>query len=316
VNAVLRYDAHSHLRYRAGESLPVSLRNASLQLPAKRNPRTAALAQDMRREAGSDEAYIRAVLAMFRQQEFFYTLTPPGLARDSVDDFLFNTRQGFCGHFASAFTTMMRAAGIPARVVAGYQGGDWNPVGGYLLVRQSHAHAWSEVWLPGQGWRRIDPTAAVAPERIERGIEASFAGSDLLPGAFMRDSPLLWKMGMIWDNVTARCRTRSCSTSDSTTRTGALSRPRSASASRSRSSCFSAGSRTNSVRGARTRRSQLTGDSAGASRAAGSNARPARRRAILRSACAGSVPNSGCPHSQSRRLTCACATGLRPPPPT
>jgi transglutaminase-like putative cysteine protease len=203
VNAVLRYDAHSHLRYRAGESLPVSLRNASLQLPAKRNPRTAALAQDMRREAGSDEAYIRAVLAMFRQQEFFYTLTPPGLARDSVDDFLFNTRQGFCGHFASAFTTMMRAAGIPARVVAGYQGGDWNPVGGYLLVRQSHAHAWSEVWLPGQGWRRIDPTAAVAPERIERGIEASFAGSDLLPGAFMRDSPLLWKVGMIWDNMNA-----------------------------------------------------------------------------------------------------------------
>jgi hypothetical protein len=98
---------------------------------------------------------------------------------------------------------MMRAAGIPARVVAGYQGGDWNPVGGYLLVRQSHAHAWSEVWLPGQGWRRIDPTAAVAPERIERGIEASFAGSDLLPGALMRESQLLWKIGMIWDNVNA-----------------------------------------------------------------------------------------------------------------
>ena len=178
-----------------------AMRACSCRRTGIRGPRSSQ--QNMRREAGSDEAYIRAVLDMFRQQEFFYTLTPPGLARDSVDDFLFNTRQGFCGHFASAFTTMMRAAGIPARVVAGYQGGDWNPVGGYLLVRQSHAHAWSEVWLPGQGWRRIDPTAAVAPERIERGIEASFAGSDLLPGAFMRDSPLLWKMGMIWDNVNA-----------------------------------------------------------------------------------------------------------------
>jgi protein-glutamine gamma-glutamyltransferase len=203
VNTVLRYDARSYPRYRAGEVLSQALRDASLQLPLKRNPRTAELAQNMRRDAGSDEAYIQAVLDLFRQQAFFYTLTPPGLARDSVDDFMFNTRQGFCGHYASAFTTMMRAAGIPARVVAGYQGGDWNPVGGYLLVRQSHAHAWSEVWLPGQGWHRIDPTAAIAPERIERGIEASFAGSDLLPGAFMRDSPLLWKMGMIWDNVNA-----------------------------------------------------------------------------------------------------------------
>jgi transglutaminase-like putative cysteine protease len=120
-----------------------------------------------------------------------------------VDDFLFNTRQGFCGHFASAFTSMMRAAGIPARVVAGYQGGDWNPLGGYMIVRQSHAHAWSEVWLDGKGWTRVDPTAAVAPERVERGIEASFAESDLLPGALMRDSPFLRRMGMLWDNLNA-----------------------------------------------------------------------------------------------------------------
>jgi hypothetical protein len=140
---------------------------------------------------------------MFRQQAFRYTLTPPGLARDSVDDFLFNTRQGFCGHYASAFTTLMRAAGIPARVVAGYQGGDWNPIGGYLIVRQSHAHAWSEVWLPGEGWKRVDPTAAVAPERVERGIEAAVAESELLPGALMRESPILWRLGMAWDNLNA-----------------------------------------------------------------------------------------------------------------
>jgi transglutaminase-like putative cysteine protease len=203
VNAVMRYDARSWPRYEAGTTLSAATRHASLQLPPRRNPRTAALSADMRARAGSDAAYIREVLDMFRQQQFYYTLTPPGLARDSVDDFLFNTRQGFCGHFASAFTTMMRAAGIPARVVAGYQGGDWNPLGGYLIVRQSHAHAWSEVWLDGEGWRRVDPTAAVAPERVERGIEASFAESDLLPGALMRGSPFLWRMGMLWDNLNA-----------------------------------------------------------------------------------------------------------------
>ena len=204
VNAVIQYDARSYPDYLAGEEIALSLRNASLRLPPDRNPRAAALARGMRAEAGSDAAYIEAVLGMFRRQDYYYTLTPPGLARDSVDDFLFNTRRGFCGHFASAFTSLMRAAGIPARVVAGYQGGDWNPLGNYMIVRQSHAHAWSEVWLPGNGWRRVDPTAAVAPERVERGLEATFAGSELLPGAFERDSPLLWRVRMAWDSLNAR----------------------------------------------------------------------------------------------------------------
>jgi len=204
VNAVLQYDARSYPRYRAGDELALSLRNASLRLPPGRNPRSAEFARQLRERTGSDAAYVQEVLEHFREQEFYYTLTPPGLARDSVDDFLFNTRQGFCGHFASAFTSLMRAAGIPARVVAGYQGGDWNPLGGYLIVRQSHAHAWSEVWLPGVGWRRVDPTAAVAPERVERGLEASFAGSEFLPGALARNSPLLWQARMFWDNLNAR----------------------------------------------------------------------------------------------------------------
>jgi transglutaminase-like putative cysteine protease len=120
-----------------------------------------------------------------------------------VDDFLFNTREGFCGHFASAFTTMVRAAGIPARVVAGYQGGDWNPIGGYLIVRNAHAHAWSEVWLPERGWTRIDPTAAVAPERVERGFEASFADSEALAGDLGRGADLFWQARMLWDNLNA-----------------------------------------------------------------------------------------------------------------
>jgi transglutaminase-like putative cysteine protease len=204
VNAVLQYEARSYPRYRAGEDIGLALRNASLRLPPNRNPRSAELALSLRERAGSDAAYVQAVLNLFREQEFFYTLTPPGLARDSVDDFLFNTRQGFCEHFASAFTNLMRAAGIPARVVAGYQGGDWNPLGGYMIVRQSHAHAWSEIWLPGSGWRRVDPTSAVAPERVERGLEASFAGSELLPDALARELPLLWQARMFWDNLNAQ----------------------------------------------------------------------------------------------------------------
>ena len=97
-------------------------------------------------------------------------MQPPRLGDDAVDEFLFATRKGFCEHYASAFTFVMRAAGVPARVVTGYQGGEFNPLGGYLLVRQSDAHAWSEIWLDDRGWVRVDPTAAVAPERIERGL--------------------------------------------------------------------------------------------------------------------------------------------------
>ncbi len=107
------------------------------------------------------------MFAWLRGGGFVYTLTPQRLGRESVDELLFRTRQGFCGHYASAFVDLMRAGGVPARVVTGYQGGEWNPIGGYLLVRQSDAHAWAEVWLPGRGWLRADPTAVVAPERLE-----------------------------------------------------------------------------------------------------------------------------------------------------
>jgi transglutaminase-like putative cysteine protease len=203
VNSVLQYEARSHTRYVAGREISAAVRNRNLQLPAGRNPRTLELAERMRGEAADDRAYLRAVLDMFRQQDFHYTLTPPGLDRDSIDDFLLNTRQGFCGHYASAFATMMRAAGIPARVVGGYQGGEWNPVGGYLIVRQSHAHAWTELWLPDSGWKRIDPTAAIAPERIERGIQPALAAGDVIGGSLMQDSALWFRARMIWDNVGA-----------------------------------------------------------------------------------------------------------------
>jgi transglutaminase-like putative cysteine protease len=104
----------------------------------------------------------------------FVYMQPPKLADNAMDEFLFQTRKGFCEHYASAFTLVMRAAGIPARVVTGYQGGEMNPIGGYLLVRQSDAHAWSEVWIDGRGWVRVDPTAAVA-RRVERGLIGAMA---------------------------------------------------------------------------------------------------------------------------------------------
>ena len=204
INAVVQYEVSSHPEYRAGLQLTTAMRRPHLRLPDDRNPRSRALAQAMRAEATDDLGFVGAVLRMFREQEFFYTLTPPRLERDSVDDFLFNTRSGFCGHYASSFTSLMRAAGIPARVVGGYQGGDWNPVGGYLIVRQSHAHAWSEVWLEGRGWVRVDPTAAVAPERIERGLDAAMPAGEPVPGRLLRRSELLWQARLVWDNVNAR----------------------------------------------------------------------------------------------------------------
>jgi len=124
------------------------------------------------------------ILLFFNQSEFFYTLEPPLLGRDPVDEFLFDTRRGFCEHYAAAFVTLMRTAGIPARIVTGYQGGEINAANRSLIVRQSDAHAWAEYWVSGQGWVRIDPTAAVAPERIEYGAEAfrTLVARGLRPG--------------------------------------------------------------------------------------------------------------------------------------
>ncbi|MBM5811450.1 MAG: DUF3488 domain-containing protein [Gammaproteobacteria bacterium] len=204
INTVIQYRARSYPQYAAGPVLSPALRNRHLQLPPGRNPRSIELARRLRAGAASDADFARRVFERFRAEEFYYTLTPPRLDRDSVDDFLFNTRRGFCGHFASAFTMLMRAAGVPARVVAGYQGGDWNQIGGYLIVRQSHAHAWSEAWLPGRGWTRFDPTAAVAPERVERDLQSALPEEAGVPGRLLRQSALLWQAGMLWDNLQAR----------------------------------------------------------------------------------------------------------------
>jgi len=171
-----RYAADSFLEH----SVDLDLRRGfggfrrNTDLPEEGNEQARAMALAMRDAADSHFDYINDVLDYIRNEEFFYTLSPSLLGENKIDDFLFNTREGFCEHYASAFTYMMRAVGIPARVVLGYQGGEFNKYNGTLIVRQYDAHAWSEVWLEDQGWVRVDPTAAVAPGRIEYGSQFTF----------------------------------------------------------------------------------------------------------------------------------------------
>ena len=172
VDQLLRYSVGSALQYKLDPKLTPMYQRLGTQLPKGFNPRAVALAQQWRNDLHDDKAIIAAALSLFHAN-FYYTLAAPLLGRDSVDDFLFETRKGFCEHYASAFTFLMRAAGIPARVVTGYQGGYYNDVGNYLVVRQSEAHAWSEVWLDGRGWVRIDPTGAVSPQRVQLGAQAA-----------------------------------------------------------------------------------------------------------------------------------------------
>ena len=152
-------------------------RELALQLPLHGNPRARELAKHWRERGWRGRQLIAAGLGFFRRHDFVYTLTPPALGRDSVDEFLFETRRGFCEHFASAFTMLMRAAGLPARVVTGYQGGEPSIDERYLIVRQSNAHAWSEVYLPQRGWTRVDPTASVVPERVETSLQSALVSA-------------------------------------------------------------------------------------------------------------------------------------------
>lgn len=172
-----RYSLTSNLNWRI-ETDPTA--RFALQLPASGNPRSRELAAGWTTLA--PEKRVQAALEYLRTNRFGYTLEPPLLvSADPVDEFLFDTRLGFCEHFAGAFTFLLRAAGIPARVVTGYQGGDYNASGHYLIVRQADAHAWVEVWLEGRGWQRVDPTFAAAPARIESGLARSIPQGGELP---------------------------------------------------------------------------------------------------------------------------------------
>ncbi len=165
IRDVHRYALTAYRADAVQAELPDGMRAAALRLPPGYNPRSVERARTWRREAGSDDAYIERLLAWFNR-EFSYSLAAPPLGRHTGDEFLFETRIGYCEHFSSAFAILTRAAGIPTRVVTGYVGGYRNPYGDYWLIQQSDAHAWVEVWLAGRGWTRIDPTAAVDPSRV------------------------------------------------------------------------------------------------------------------------------------------------------
>lgn len=197
----LRYDMESILSYRVGLNERNFELRAALRLPEQGAPRTRAMAQQWREQASTPAEIVQRGLAMFREQSFVYTLEPPVLGEEPVDEFLFETRSGFCEHYASAFAVLMRAAGIPARVVTGYLGGEINPMDGYLVVRQSEAHAWTEIWLAGEGWVRVDPTAAVSPLRIESGLAASVPETDRVSVFTRRDMQWLRQMRFTWDAI-------------------------------------------------------------------------------------------------------------------
>lgn len=182
----------SYTRVQSSAPLSKLLRDRDTRYPSDRNPRSVQLAQTLRSTHPDDLEYVRAVLSMFTRQPFYYTLTPPKLTDNPVDAFLFDTKRGFCEHYASAFAMLMRAAGIPSHVVTGYQGGAFNRFADYWIVRQSDAHAWDEVWIEGRGWIRIDPTSAIAPERVEHGL------NDADPSS--ADEPLasLWHRRTPW----------------------------------------------------------------------------------------------------------------------
>ena len=182
LHAVTRWRMQSSPPVANQADLPRPLRERALALPGGFNPRTLALARQWRREAGGDDAALVERSLEWIRREFAYTLTTPLPGRHSVDEFLFEHKAGFCEHFSSAFVVLMRGSGVPARVVTGYTGGYYNRIGGYWLVRRNDAHAWAEVWLRGRGWVRVDPTAAVAPERIYDTLADRAPGADGLFG--------------------------------------------------------------------------------------------------------------------------------------
>ena len=167
----LQYSVQSLTDYKADRTAAPP--PPALMLPDGSNPQARDLARTWRADGKEPAEIVQTALRYFSRNEFGYTLQAPLLGHQAVDEFLFRTRKGYCGHYATAFVFLMRAANIPARVVAGYLGGDVNPFGGYLIVRQSHAHAWAEVWLQGNGWRRVDPSLAIAPQRVDRGVASA-----------------------------------------------------------------------------------------------------------------------------------------------
>lgn len=195
VSQVLRYRQSSLLSNAFTPPRPPAAN--TLSLPGK-NPRTIAFAEQLRQRSNSDLDYAQAVMQHFNQQPYFYTLSPQLLGDSPVDEFLFDTRAGFCEHYAAAFVVMMRAAGIPSRVVTGYLGGEMN--NGYMIVRQSDAHAWAEAFIDGV-WQRFDPTGAVAPSRVEQGLAAALPDEAAVPRLARLDAGWVRDLQLRWDSM-------------------------------------------------------------------------------------------------------------------
>ena len=202
LTSAVSYRLDSFPQHRPVESLPAPLRELDLTLPATRNPRARELAHNLRLASRDDHAFVQAVLQYLQDNAFEYTRTPQKLGRNSIDDLLFKTHEGFCGHYASAFAMLMRAGGVPARVVTGYLGGSWNRFGGYLLIKQSHAHAWTEVWLDDGGWLRVDPTAVLDTNQFRSEDDDALAGIGVA-GTGSRIARWLAATGQAWQAVDA-----------------------------------------------------------------------------------------------------------------
>jgi len=207
VRQALMYRATSWPQARLEPTDGARAQRVNLALPKAGNPQTRAWAQELHQRYPQSRDLVQAMLRYFREQPFSYTLRPPASGEERIDGFLFNTRAGFCEHYAGAMTFALRAAGIPARVVTGYQGGELSASGNYLTIRQFDAHAWVEYWEPDTGWTRVDPTGAVSPERIEQGLEAAMSGE----GSFLEQDPfsplryrnisLINELRVAWDNL-------------------------------------------------------------------------------------------------------------------
>jgi transglutaminase-like putative cysteine protease len=210
VNNKLTYEVVSFPESEFGLELDDISREINLALPDGFNPVSREWAENLRATMNSDQGFVQEVLKYINQQQYHYTLSPGTMGENGVDDFWFNKQRGFCEHYAGAFVFMMRSAGIPARVVTGYQGGEMNPFGDYMIVRQSDAHAWTEVWLEGQGWKRIDPTAAIHPSRVEVDLSQDWMQRDAIfndeaPGDWSEFKPS-WvsQISLMWDSLNSQ----------------------------------------------------------------------------------------------------------------
>jgi len=202
VRSRMRYDMVSMTEAAPDPANDARFLDRALRLPRGFNPRARALAESWREESATDAEVLQKAIEHFRRERLTYTTEPRALGRDSVDEFLFETREGFCEHFASAFAFLMRAGGVPARVVMGYQGGDLNPVDGRFTVRQADAHAWTEVYLQGRGWTRVDPTVLSVPRRLDVGMARAVAAPEALPLLLRPEMEWLRSLRNNWEALT------------------------------------------------------------------------------------------------------------------